>query len=272
MPDVVVITGGGSGIGLATAKFMNKDEVVVISGRTESNLQKIVKELDSLGFESYAKVCDVTKKEEVVELAKFASYFGTIKKVINAAGSSATATMEEHFKVNALGTVNVNTVFRTYMKKGGVIIDVASTSAYTVPNLLVSTKAYELAETDFNLFMKKVSKTLAIARGEEKKRDLAYAISKHFVKWYAVKCAFDYATDKIRVCSVSPGLIATDSGNNEAKSGAFDVSCTAERRMGRAEEVGFMIASVADERNSYLAGVDLVCDGGSLAKKTILKK
>ncbi len=42
---------------------------------------------------------------------------------------------------------------------------------------------------------------------------------------------------------------------------------TAEGRMGTPEELGFAIASVADERNGYLAGVDILVDGGSISGK-----
>ena len=38
---------------------------------------------------------------------------------------------------------------------------------------------------------------------------------------------------------------------------------SAESRMGKPEELGFALATVADERNGYLAGVDVLCDGGS---------
>ena len=38
---------------------------------------------------------------------------------------------------------------------------------------------------------------------------------------------------------------------------------SAEERMGKPEELGFALATVADERNGYLAGVDVLCDGGS---------
>ena len=44
MKEVCVITGGGSGMGLATAKFI-KDRLVIISGRTESKLAKACEEL-----------------------------------------------------------------------------------------------------------------------------------------------------------------------------------------------------------------------------------
>ncbi len=41
--------------------------------------------------------------------------------------------------------------------------------------------------------------------------------------------------------------------------------------MGKPEELGFAIASVADERNGYLAGVDILCDGGATNGKNFLK-
>ena len=42
--------------------------------------------------------------------------------------------------------------------------------------------------------------------------------------------------------------------------------------MGKPEELGFALATVADERNGYLAGVDVLCDGGSVSGKEFKKK
>ena len=44
MANVCVITGGGSGMGLEAAKFMPKDKIIVLSGRTEAKLQKALHE------------------------------------------------------------------------------------------------------------------------------------------------------------------------------------------------------------------------------------
>ena len=65
--------------------------------------------------------------------------------------------------------------------------------------------------------------------------------------------------------------IATDMGNLEAEEGGDLIKTTAERRMGRPEELGFAIATVADERNGYLAGVDVLVDGGSVTGKEFVK-
>jgi NAD(P)-dependent dehydrogenase (short-subunit alcohol dehydrogenase family) len=104
-------------------------------------------------------------------------------------------------------------------------------------------------------------------KDEYKSSGLAYGLSKKFVIWYAAKCAFEYGPKKIRVCSLSPGLIATDMGNLEAEEGASLLNTTAEGRMGTPDELGYAIATVADERNGYLAGVDILCDGGSVIGK-----
>ena len=52
MANVCVITGGGSGMGLEAAKFMPKDKIIVISGRTLSKLEGAVEELKKLGYDA----------------------------------------------------------------------------------------------------------------------------------------------------------------------------------------------------------------------------
>ena len=109
MAKVCVITGGGSGMGLAAAKFMEKDRIIVLSGRTEAKLEKAVKELADLGFTARAKACDTSDRKSVKELAAFAKSLGDVKTVINSAGlSPAMAKPETIVRVNALGTVYVN--------------------------------------------------------------------------------------------------------------------------------------------------------------------
>ena len=269
--NVCVITGGGSGMGLAAAKCMPKDKIIVVTGRTMSKLEKAVKELEELGFEAYAKTCDTSKREQVRELAEYAASLGEIKNVINSAGlSPAMAEPEMLMRVNALGTVYVNEEFSKLMNAGSVIVDVSSNSAYILPDFLASKKTFALADKDEDLFLKKVLGLPNKLKGY-KASGLAYGLSKKFVIWYAAKCAYEYGTKGIRVCSLSPGLIATDMGNLEAEEGGNLINTTAERRMGKPEELGFAIASVADERNGYLAGVDVLVDGGSVNGKAFVK-
>ena len=265
MANVCVITGGGSGMGLEAAKLMPKDKIVVISGRTMSKLEGAVAELKALGIEAYAKTCDTSKRESVKELVQFALSLGEIKNVINSAGVSPAmkGTPEGILRINALGTVYINQEFSKVMKAGSVIVDVSSNSAYVLPSFIIPKKAYPLAETDEDSFLSKLVKKSKLAKGEYQQKGFAYSLSKNFVVWYAKKCAFEYGKKGIRVVSLSPGLIATDMGNLEKKEGGMLIPFSAEERMGRPEELGFALATVADERNGYLAGVDVLCDGGS---------
>ena len=271
MKNVCVITGGGSGMGLAAAKCMPKDKIIVVTGRTMSKLENAVKELQELGYEAYAKTCDTSDRKQVRALAEYAASLGEIKNVINSAGlSPAMARPETLIRVNALGTVYINEEFSKLMNSGSVIVDVSSNSAYILPDFLANKKVFALADKDEDLFIKKILGLPNKLKGY-KASGLAYGLSKKFVIWYAAKCAFEYGKKGVRVCSLSPGLIATDMGNLESEEGGNLLETTAEGRMGKPEELGFAIATVADERNGYLAGVDVLVDGGSVVGKQFVK-
>lgn len=265
MKEVCVITGGGSGMGLATAKFI-KDRLVIISGRTESKLAAACEELKKEGVEAIYKTCDTSSRASVADLAKFASEQGVIKQVINCAGMSPAMTNgEKLLKINAMGTVYVNEEFQKYMDKGSVICDVASNSAYSLPGAMTKLfkPAYKLADKNEDLFLKIILKVTGLISDDYMSAGMAYALSKNFVTWYAAKSAFDLGPRGIRVCSVSPGLIKTAMGDAEMEHGGDLINKACEERMGKAEELGYCIATCSDPRNGYLAAVDVLADGGS---------
>ena len=261
---ICVITGGGSGMGLEAAGCMPKDHALVISGRTQAKLQKAEEELTASGHEVYVAPCDTSKRESVQELAAYAAGLGTITNVINAAGVSPQMAQEEQLlRINALGTVYVNEEFSGYMGKGSVILDVSSNSAYALPVMMRSLKSFALADQDEEKFLRRMIALSHLTRDSYKRRGFAYALSKSFVIWYAHRCAYEYGARGIRVLSLSPGLIATGMGDLEKEEGKFMIERSAEHRMGTPSELGYAIATAADERNGYLAGVDILADGGA---------
>ena len=236
-------------------------------------LQNAVNELTALGYEAHAFACDVSRREDVRALAEYAASLGEIKNVIHAAGlSPAMAKPEQLLRVNALGTVHVNQEFSRLMGPGSVMVDVSSNAAYVLPDFLVGKELCRLAEKDEEKFVHLLLKLCGLVPGDYQKSGMAYALSKKFVIRYAQMCASAYGEKGIRVVSLSPGLIATDMGNAEKENGGFLIKFAAEERMGKPEELGYAIATVADERNGYLAGVDILCDGGSTAGQKEFKK
>ena len=158
------------------------------------------------------------------------------------------------------------------MHAGSVIVDVSSNSAYVLPDFLVGKGLCRLVEKDEEKFVHRLLKLCSLVPGDYRKSGLAYALSKKFVIRYAQMCASAYGKKGIRVVSLSPGLIATDMGNLEAREGGKMLQFAAEKRMGTPEELGYALASLADERNGYLAGVDVLCDGGASFGKLFCKK
>ena len=271
MANVCVITGGGSGMGLEAARNIDKEVILVLTGRTVSKLEHAKEILEAEGHEVHLIACDVSVRRDVHELCVFAAGLGTIKTVIHVAGLSPTmADPEKIIMVNAVGTKNVNMEFYKYMNDGGVIVDIASSSAYEAPGILVKHQIYEEAENKEEAFIKHMTGEAKLAGNDYNKAGMAYVMSKNFVVWYAQKCAHEYAKKGIRVVSVSPGLIETDMGNREVEQSDFAkqmIEQTCAGRMGKAEELGYAIATIADERNGYLCGIDVLIDGGASTGK-----
>ena len=271
MANVCVITGGGSGMGLETARNIDKEVILVLTGRTVSKLEHAKEILEAEGHQVHLIACDVSQRRDVHELAYLASSLGTVKTVIHAAGLSPTmADPKTIIMVNAVGTKNVNMEFYKYMNEGGVIVDIASSSAYEAPGILVKHQIYEEAEYKEDAFIKHMTGEANMAGSDYNKAGMAYVMSKNFVVWYAQKCAHEYAKKGIRVVSVSPGLIETGMGTQEVEQSEFAqkmIEQTCAGRMGKPEELGYAIATIADERNGYLCGIDVLIDGGASTGK-----
>lgn len=88
MKKVCVITGGGSGMGLACARMSKEDVHVILVGRTIKKLDDAIIELSRLGVEAEAYACDIADSDSVKRLEEHAAEVGEITSVIHAAGMS----------------------------------------------------------------------------------------------------------------------------------------------------------------------------------------
>ena len=243
MKKVCVITGGGSGMGLATAKLVCEEGYyTILVGRTASKLEKAVNDLRSAGGEAEAFSCDVSDRESCFAL-------GDAEKILRG---------------NALGTVNINDAFYEVMAPGGCVIDTSSMSAYLAPQFIMPKGAYKLARTDREKFIKKLMARAGIAP-KDARPGLAYAISKHFVIWFAKTDAARFGEKNVRCLSVTPGNFDTPMGALE--SGQADVfkKYSALKRNGKPEEIAALFALLLDERLGFLTGADILMDGGVVA-------
>lgn len=241
---IAVITGGNSGIGLATAKlFANEGATVVITGRRQTELDAAVAEIggNAIGVQG-----DVSKLADLDKLyAEVKNKFGHIDVLFANAGIAEMAPIgsvtEEHFDKHF--NINVKGLLFTIQKALPIIVDGGS---IILNSSVVNTKGME-------------------AFG-------VYAATKAAVRSFARTWTTDLKERKIRVNVVSPGPIETPifskMGLSEEQVQGFGATVSGQvplGRFGRPEEIAQAVLFLASSDSSYIAGVDLYVDGGMVA-------
>lgn len=270
MRELCVITGGAGGMGMATAKIVGQDRLVLVSDVSPSRLEVASAELQRLGIDCVAVECDVTNRSSVAELIATSTSLGSVTSVIHTAGvSPSMGDAERILRINALGTVHVNEAFLPLAREGFAIVNVASMAAHVFPRLFIPKRRFKDALRNEDRFMAKVTSACNIVPTGVRP-GLAYSISKNFVTWYCASQAARFGSRGARIVSVSPGSIDTEMGRLEeqAGSGAM-VKLAALKRFGKPEEVAEVLAFCASTKAGYLTGVDIACDGGVLAAFTL---
>ncbi|PCC72323.1 NAD(P)-dependent dehydrogenase, short-chain alcohol dehydrogenase family [Nannocystis exedens] len=238
---VAVITGGSSGIGLATAKkFVDAGAHVFISGRRGDELDAAVA---AIGRNVTAVRGDVAEPADLDRLyARVAADKGVVHVVVANAGfverrTLADATPEHFdrtFAINARGTFFTVQKALPLMTQGGSIV-------------LVSSAAHLMGLPEYG----------------------TYAASKAAMRSFARTWAAELKDRKIRVNNLSPGPVDTPiiDGQFSSKEQA-DAARAAMRaaaplgRFARPEELAAAVLFLASDDSSFSTGIDLVVDGG----------
>ena len=141
---VVVITGGNSGVGEATAKLFAKEgATVVISARRVEALEKVAKEIEALGGTVLSVPTDISKVEDCEKLIDLTvEKFGRIDVLVNNAGVLDTglkaidkfldSDLDKVIDINQKGTMYCMRAALKHMlaAKSGSIVNVASVAGY----------------------------------------------------------------------------------------------------------------------------------------------
>jgi citronellol/citronellal dehydrogenase len=238
---VALITGGGTGIGRATAlELAGTGAKLIVCGRRAEPLDETVALVEAGGAEALAVAADLREEDEVGRVVDASlERFGTIDVLVNNAGGQFSAPAEEiglkgwraveRVTVDAVWSLTHAVATRALIPGGGgLIVFVGFSPLRGIPG-----------------FAHASAGRAAVAN-------------------LAAGLALEWSRYRIRSVCVAPGTIATDALD---RYGA-DAVAAWERsvplgRMGRPEEVAALIAFLASDGGAYITGTTIVVDGGA---------
>lgn len=239
---VALVTGGGTGIGAATARQLGRmGAEVVIASRKAANIEPAARGLSAeLGREVLGVVADVRDRASVDALiAATLARFGRLDILVNNGGGQFLCPAE------ALSARGWDSVVATNLTGQWAVIQAAA-NAWMLANGGAIVNVTMLSRRGFPGMAHSVS---ARAGVEALSRTLA-------VEW---------ASRGVRINCVAPGIIAS-SGMRNYPEGAVDVQTLARiipmKRLGTAEEIAATIAFLASPAAAFLTGQTLTVDGG----------
>ena len=269
---IQVVTGGTSGMGLATAKAIGKFGPVLIGGRSEKRLANALEELKTAGVEAYGKTCDISNKESLEEFAKYASELGTIENVINAAGVDSGGP-DLILGVNVLGTIYVTETFLPYMNDAKLIHFSSITGYFYMPD--ADEKETWNNPNDPNLLSKikshLESKDVPAGMAHLGIDYLYYSASKSFTIYYTKANTARFGKHNSQIFSIAPGAFDTPMLREQSDPAAIEkiARVSAYGRLGEAGEMATFISHLLEPGQKCLTGCDLVFDSGKLAMSTV---
>ncbi|MGO9383984.1 MAG: SDR family NAD(P)-dependent oxidoreductase [Mycobacterium sp.] len=134
MSKLAVVTGGAGGMGLAVARVLGREVAVLICDVSQDRLDAAQRELRGAGIDCVATLCDITDRQSVSQLVERAQQLGTVTSVVHAAGiSPSMGSADMILRINAVGTVLVNSAFYDIARPGMALVNVASVAGHQLP-------------------------------------------------------------------------------------------------------------------------------------------
>lgn len=238
---IAVITGGNSGIGLATAKrFVSEGAYVFITGRRQKELDAAVSEIGKNAIGIQGDVSNLTDLDKLYNTVKDKK--GHLDILFANAGIAQFARLgeisEEHF--DKIFDINVK----------GLLFSVQ--------------KALPILQDGSSIIL---NASVGSSKGIEETS--VYSATKAAVRSFARTWTADLRHRKIRVNAISPGPIDTpifsSLTQNEEQMEQFKkyiINTVPMGRMGSPDEIAKAVSFLASDESSYITGIELFVDGG----------
>jgi len=245
---VALITGGGTGIGRGTAlAFAREGAKVAVAGRRVEKLQEVVGEIQAVGGEAIAVVCDVSRGVDAQNaVRKVAEAFGKLNILVNNAGVLSVSTIEEIPEDEWDRLIGANL-------KG--------------PFLMCRAALPEFRKVGGGAIVNVGSVLGLVAM----KKRAAYCASKGGVTLLTKAIAIDHGHENVRANCICPSIVETElvsqlfntpDGDRAKRERLATIPLG---RMGRPADIAELAVYLASDESSWLTGAAIPLDGGLTA-------
>ncbi len=265
---VGIVTGAARGMGAAcAARVADMVDVLLLVDRNEASLAAQADEL--AGAKTRAEVepfvLDVRDGDGIGRLVARAAELGPLRAVAHAAGVSPTmADWREILTINLIGTALLVDACLPLASEGTAVVCFGSVA----PLLALGPDDVPADAVLDDPLAAGFLDQLHQAVPEVEDPGMAYTWSKRGVHRLVRRKAVPFGQVGARICSVTPGIIDTPMGRQEAAARDTNdmlVQMAAIKREGVADEVAAGAAFLLSDEASFISGIDLPVDGGVVA-------
>jgi NAD(P)-dependent dehydrogenase (short-subunit alcohol dehydrogenase family) len=244
--QVALVTGGGSGIGLACATVLANDgATVVLAGRNEEKLSNAAQELRSSGARVYTAVCDVTDEESVKAACDDAAAAGSFTMVVANAGTGAASPLH-----------------LTSLDEWNSVMNTNLTGAF----LTIKHSAAHLAASGAG----SIVAISSIAAPLTHRYMTPYCVSKAGLEMLVRQAADELGSVGVRANAVRPGLVPTDisvglTGTETIVADYLDQMPVS--RLGTVDDIARAVRFLLGEESAWITGQCIGVDGGHTLRR-----